>query len=72
MSLDRLVASGLTRPDSASAETSAVSDAHLHNLVQRFRGQKVVVVGDYILDRYHFCDATGVASEGPMMALRAL
>ncbi len=49
-----------------------LSDAHLHNLVQRFRGQKVVVVGDYILDRYHFCDATGVASEGPMMALRTL
>lgn len=49
-----------------------LSDAHLHNLVQRFRGQKVVVVGDYILDRYHFCDATGVASEGPMMALRAI
>lgn len=42
------------------------------NLVQRFRGKKVVVVGDYILDRYHFCDATGVASEGPMMTLRAL
>jgi rfaE bifunctional protein kinase chain/domain/rfaE bifunctional protein nucleotidyltransferase chain/domain len=49
-----------------------LSDANLHNLVQRFRGQKVVVVGDYILDRYHFCDATGVASEGPMMTLRAL
>ena len=42
------------------------------NLVQRFRGQKVVVVGDYILDRYHFCDASGVASEGPMMTLRSL
>jgi rfaE bifunctional protein kinase chain/domain/rfaE bifunctional protein nucleotidyltransferase chain/domain len=42
------------------------------NLVQRFRGKKVLVVGDYILDRYHFCDATGVASEGPMMTLRAL
>jgi rfaE bifunctional protein kinase chain/domain/rfaE bifunctional protein nucleotidyltransferase chain/domain len=49
-----------------------LSNAHLHNLVQRFRGQKVVVVGDYILDRYHFCDATGVASEGPMMTLRAI
>jgi bifunctional ADP-heptose synthase (sugar kinase/adenylyltransferase) len=36
------------------------------------QGRKVVVVGDYILDRYHFCDATGVAGEGPMMALRHL
>lgn len=50
----------------------ALSDVNLHNLVQRFRGQKVVVVGDYILDRYHFCDATGVASEGPMLTLRAM
>ena len=32
----------------------------------------MVVVGDYILDRYHFCDATGVAGEGPMLSLRAL
>jgi rfaE bifunctional protein kinase chain/domain len=49
-----------------------LTDSHLHNLVQRFRGQKVVVIGDFILDRYHFCDATGVASEGPMMTLRSL
>ena len=44
----------------------------LQRLVSRFRQQKVLVVGDYILDRYHFCDATGVAGEGPMMALRQL
>jgi len=30
------------------------------------------VIGDYILDRYHFCEATGIAGEGPMMALRAV
>jgi rfaE bifunctional protein kinase chain/domain/rfaE bifunctional protein nucleotidyltransferase chain/domain len=39
-------------------------------LISRFANRKVVVVGDFILDRYHFCDATGVAGEGPMMALR--
>jgi rfaE bifunctional protein kinase chain/domain/rfaE bifunctional protein nucleotidyltransferase chain/domain len=44
----------------------------LANLVHRFRGQRVVVIGDYILDRYHFCDTSGVAGEAPMMALRAL
>jgi rfaE bifunctional protein kinase chain/domain/rfaE bifunctional protein nucleotidyltransferase chain/domain len=44
----------------------------LHQLVHRFRGQRVLVIGDYMLDRYHFCEATGVAGEGPMMALRAL
>jgi rfaE bifunctional protein kinase chain/domain/rfaE bifunctional protein nucleotidyltransferase chain/domain len=42
------------------------------NLVHRFRGMRVLVIGDYILDRYHFCDATGVAGEAPVMALRAL
>ncbi|HMB96200.1 MAG TPA: PfkB family carbohydrate kinase, partial [Tepidisphaeraceae bacterium] len=44
----------------------------LQNLLQRFANQRVVVIGDYILDRYHFCDATGVAGEGPMMALRTI
>src|SRR5687768_10889145 len=33
----------------------------LHRLVGSFRGRRVVVVGDYVLDRYHFCEATGVA-----------
>ncbi len=45
---------------------------HLHSLVRQFRGRRVVVVGDYLLDRYHHCDAVGVAGEGPMLSLRAL
>jgi len=49
-----------------------ISIGSLHSVIQRFRGKKVLVIGDYILDRYHFCDATGVAGEGPMMALRQL
>jgi rfaE bifunctional protein kinase chain/domain/rfaE bifunctional protein nucleotidyltransferase chain/domain len=49
-----------------------LSTAHLQGLLHRARGLKVVVVGDYILDRYHFCDATGVAGEGPMLSLRAM
>jgi rfaE bifunctional protein kinase chain/domain/rfaE bifunctional protein nucleotidyltransferase chain/domain len=44
----------------------------LRRMLAKFHGRKVVVVGDYILDRYHFCDATGIAGEGPMMALRHL
>jgi rfaE bifunctional protein kinase chain/domain/rfaE bifunctional protein nucleotidyltransferase chain/domain len=44
----------------------------LRNLIQRFQGRKVLVIGDYILDRYHFCDATGVAGEAPVMALHQL
>jgi rfaE bifunctional protein kinase chain/domain/rfaE bifunctional protein nucleotidyltransferase chain/domain len=50
----------------------ALSNANLHALVHQFREKRVLVVGDYVLDRYHFCDATGVAGEGPMLALRAL
>src|SRR5688572_941824 len=49
-----------------------LSVVNLRSLMQRFRGQRVLVIGDYILDRYHFCDASGIAGEGPMMALRAL
>ena len=49
-----------------------LSTVALQNLLHRARGLKVLVIGDYILDRYHFCDATGVAGEGPMLSLRAL
>lgn len=49
-----------------------LSAAYLGGILDGFKNQKVVVVGDFILDRYHFCDATGVAGEGPMMALRQL
>ena len=44
----------------------------MHHILGGMRGLKFVVAGDYILDRYHFCDATGVAGEAPMMSLRAL
>lgn len=53
-------------------ERHALSSTNLRSLVQDFEGRRVVVVGDYLLDRYHFCDATGVAGEGPMLSLRAL
>ncbi|MFT3788434.1 MAG: PfkB family carbohydrate kinase [Tepidisphaeraceae bacterium] len=46
--------------------------SRLSNLVQRFAGMKVVVAGDYMLDRYHFCEALGIAGEAPVMSLRSL
>src|SRR5205085_640360 len=49
-----------------------LSAAAMHGLVNRFRGMRVVVIGDYILDRYHFCEPTGIAGESPMMSLRSL
>jgi rfaE bifunctional protein kinase chain/domain/rfaE bifunctional protein nucleotidyltransferase chain/domain len=48
-----------------------LTDGHLDELLQRAQGRRVVVVGDYVLDRYHFCDAGGVAGEAPMLSLRA-
>lgn len=42
----------------------------LLHLIRGFEGRRVAVIGDYLLDRYHFCDATGVASEAPLMSLR--
>jgi rfaE bifunctional protein kinase chain/domain/rfaE bifunctional protein nucleotidyltransferase chain/domain len=53
-------------------ERHALSNANLRGLVRQFEGRRVLVVGDYVLDRYHFCDATGVAGEGPMLSLRSL
>jgi rfaE bifunctional protein kinase chain/domain len=45
---------------------------NLLHLVNAFAGKKVVVVGDYILDRYHFCEPASVAAESPMMSLRQI
>src|SRR5258706_9148287 len=45
---------------------------NLLHLVNTFAGKKVVVVGDYILDRYHFCEPAAVAAESPMMSLRQI
>ena len=50
----------------------ALSDKRLHQLLNDFRGKRVVVVGDSMVDRYHFCAATGVAGEAPMMSLRSM
>lgn len=44
----------------------------LDGLLRRGRGRRIVVVGDYLVDRYHFCTPTGVAAEAPMMTLRSL
>jgi rfaE bifunctional protein kinase chain/domain/rfaE bifunctional protein nucleotidyltransferase chain/domain len=49
-----------------------LSTGSIQSLLHRARGRRVVVIGDYILDRYHFCDATGVAGEGPMLSLRPM
>ena len=49
-----------------------ISAESLANLVHRFRDLKVVVIGDYMLDRYHFCEALGIAGEAPVISLRSV
>jgi rfaE bifunctional protein kinase chain/domain/rfaE bifunctional protein nucleotidyltransferase chain/domain len=49
-----------------------LGDSEIHRLLLSARGRRIVVVGDYMVDRYHFCQATGVAGEAPMMSLRAM
>ncbi len=67
------------RPDRFNDEKIArlrqrygLTSNHLTNLLRAGRGMRIVVVGDYLLDRYHFCEATGVAGEAPMLSLRSL
>ena len=38
-------------------------------LLDSFQGMPALVVGDLMLDRYQYCDATDVASDAPMMSL---
>jgi rfaE bifunctional protein kinase chain/domain/rfaE bifunctional protein nucleotidyltransferase chain/domain len=71
--------SAIGRPDRFNDEKVArlrqrygLSSNHLTKILSDGRGMRVVVVGDYLLDRYHFCEATGVAGEAPMLALRSL
>jgi rfaE bifunctional protein nucleotidyltransferase chain/domain len=41
----------------------------VNRLMDDLADKRVLVVGDLVLDRYVFCDAIGVAGEGPMMSL---
>jgi rfaE bifunctional protein nucleotidyltransferase chain/domain len=41
-------------------------------LVSSFRGKRVLVVGEAIIDTYVLCDRPGIAGESPVMTLRPL
>ncbi len=46
-----------------------IANDPLTTMVERFRGMRVLIVGDIVLDRYVTCDAYGVASEAPVLSL---
>jgi rfaE bifunctional protein kinase chain/domain/rfaE bifunctional protein nucleotidyltransferase chain/domain len=54
------------------AERHGVSAGSVCDRIGRMRGLNVVVVGDFILDRYHFCEPLGMASEAPVMSVRSI
>ncbi|CAG1001376.1 D-beta-D-heptose 7-phosphate kinase / D-beta-D-heptose 1-phosphate adenosyltransferase [Phycisphaerales bacterium] len=50
----------------------ALSGPELFRLVSAFKGRRVVVVGEVILDTYILCDRPDIAGESPVMTLRPL
>jgi rfaE bifunctional protein nucleotidyltransferase chain/domain len=44
----------------------------LYQVISRFRGKRVVVMGESIIDSYILCDRPEVAGESPVMTLRPL
>jgi len=69
----------LTETDAFAAEKVrryrdryGLTNSALQSLVTRMQSKRVLVIGDYILDRYHFCEVVGVAGESPMMTLRPM
>ncbi len=57
---------------SVICERHDLTQSSLTHVIDQFRDQRVLVVGDTILDRYVFCDAVDIASESPMMSLNQL
>lgn len=51
-------------------EMSELAGPEMMGLISRFRGKRVVVVGEVILDTYILCDRPEVAGESPIMTLR--
>lgn len=49
-----------------------IDTRHLHDAISGFRGRRVMVVGDAIVDRYTFCDAHAVAGEAPVLSVRPI
>ena len=53
-------------------ETPALDGPTLTGLISAFRGKRVLVIGESILDTYVHCDQPDVASESPVLTLRPL
>lgn len=56
----------------ALLNTAELEGEELSRLIGRFRGRRVVVVGEVIIDTYVLCDRPDVAGESPIMTLRPI
>ncbi|HED53780.1 MAG TPA: hypothetical protein ENJ00_06225, partial [Phycisphaerales bacterium] len=56
----------------ALLDRSELGAEALGEVVSGFRGKKMIVVGEAIMDTYVLCDRPDVAGEGPMLTLRPL
>jgi rfaE bifunctional protein kinase chain/domain/rfaE bifunctional protein nucleotidyltransferase chain/domain len=56
----------------ACCQRWGVERSAMTQMLQRFRGKRVAVVGDAMLDHYVLCDASDVAGEAPILSLRPL
>ncbi|MFI4897422.1 MAG: PfkB family carbohydrate kinase, partial [Phycisphaerales bacterium JB059] len=54
------------------SEHEELKPGALGGLIESFRGARVLIVGETILDTYVFCDRPGIAGESPVMTLRPL
>ncbi|MBL9032395.1 MAG: adenylyltransferase/cytidyltransferase family protein [Phycisphaerae bacterium] len=54
------------------AAEPSLQGPELFSLISAFRGKRLLVVGETILDTYVFCDRPEVAGESPVMTLRPL
>ncbi|MGB0714568.1 MAG: PfkB family carbohydrate kinase [Phycisphaerae bacterium] len=46
-----------------------ISGPSLTDRIKKFKDQRVLVIGDIVIDDYVLCDALGVASESPVLSL---
>lgn len=53
-------------------QTDELQGPKLYSLISQFRGKRVLIIGETILDTYVVCDRPEIASESPIMTLRPL
>ncbi|MEL7484564.1 MAG: adenylyltransferase/cytidyltransferase family protein, partial [Planctomycetota bacterium] len=70
-SLEQTIDPSHTRLSQLLADASLAPDA-LARRIESFRGKRVTVVGEAIVDTYVVCDRPDVAGESPMLTLRPL